>query len=236
MAISPPWLYISHVFAMSGLSTFRSTAVPMAADPHRAPHDVNAHFRRASQASAGQLLLAMRYGFTVPKGYTFVRPHRRGEAVEDERVRLYRSRSASRIIFSVFDMAPAGARPAWFDFERDVARIVANMGLRVVHQAAAMKGDGGVDIYAHDEALDRVWAIQCKCYAPTRKIGPGVIRELAGSLQRYPADTQAMIVTISSFTPGALETAAALNIKTVDGRAFSLWAASGFQSSPMRLH
>ena len=98
-----------------------------------------------------------------------------------------------------------------------------------------MKGDGGVDIYAHDEALDRAWAIQCKCYAPTRKVGPSVIRELAGSLQRYPEGTQAMIVTTSSFTAGALEAAAALNIKTVDGSAFSLWAASG-SASVMRPH
>jgi len=192
----------------------------LAGDSHRAAHDVNPHLRKVEKASAAQMLLAMRYGFSVPRGYTFVRPHRRGEAVAQERQRLYRSRSASAILYRTLSKAPSGSRPAWFDFEKDVAAVLSQMGLRVVHQAASRNGDGGVDIYAHDEANERVWAVQCKCYASSRKIGPEVVRELAGSLHRYPEGTCGMVITTSSFTPGAIEESAALNIKTIDGPQF----------------
>ena len=192
----------------------------LAGDTHRAAHGVNPHLRKAEKASATQMLLAMRYGFSVPRGYTFVRPHRRGDAVAQERQRLYRSRSASAILYRTIAKAPSGSRPAWFDFEKDVAAVLLQMGLHVVHQAASRNGDGGVDIYAHDEAEDRVWAVQCKCYASARKVGPDVVRELAGSLHRYPEGTCGMIVTTSSFTPSALEEAVALKVKTVDGSQF----------------
>ena len=192
----------------------------LAGDTHHAAHDVNPHLRKAEKASAAQMLLAMRYGFSVPRGYTFVRPHRRGDAVAQERQRLYRSRSASAILYRALAKAPSGSRPAWFDFEKDVAAVLSQMGLRIIHQAASRNGDGGVDIYAHDEAEDRVWAVQCKCYASAQKVGPDVVRELAGSLHRYPEGTRGMIVTTSSFTAGALEEAAVLNIKTIDGLQF----------------
>ncbi len=192
----------------------------LAGDKHHAAHNVNAHLRKAEKASAEQMLLAMRYGFSIPRGYTFVRPHRRGDAVTQERQRLYRSRSASAILYRALAKAPSGSRPAWFDFEKDVAAVLSQMGLRVVHQAASRNGDGGVDIYAHDEAEDRVWAIQCKCYASSRKVGPDVVRELAGSLHRYPEGTRGMIVTTSSFTLGAIVEAVTLNIKTIDGSQF----------------
>lgn len=192
----------------------------LAGDTHHAAHDVSPHLRKAEKASAEQMLLAMRYGFSVPRGYTFVRPHRRGESVAHERQRLYRSRSASAILYRALSKAPSGSRPAWFDFEKDVAAVLSQMGLRVVHQAASRNGDGGVDIYAHDEAEDLVWAIQCKCYASARKVGPEVVRELAGSLHRYPEGTRGMIVTTSTFTPGAIEESVALNVKTIDGSQF----------------
>ena len=189
-------------------------------DTHRAAHDVAQHIRKTEHASAAQLLLAMRYGLGVPKGYTFVRPHRRGDVATPGRQRLYRSRSASAILYRTLTKAPTGSRPAWFDFEKDVAVALSKMSFRVVHQAASRNGDGGVDIYAHDEVNDHVWAVQCKCYATARKVGPDVVRELAGSLHRYPEGTRGMIVTTSSYTPTALEEAAALNIKTIDGPQF----------------
>jgi hypothetical protein len=187
----------------------------------RSPHNVGAHLRKAEKPSPGQLLIAMRYGFNVPRGYTFVRPHRRGDLAGQQRQRIYRSRSASSILYKVLSSVPSGTRPAWFDFEKDVAVLMGGKGLTVVHQAASRHGDGGVDIYAHDELNDKIWAIQCKCYAPNRKVGPGVVRELAGSLHRYPEGTRGMIVTTSSFTPKAVEEAGALNIEIVDGDKFA---------------
>jgi restriction endonuclease Mrr len=94
-------------------------------------------------------------------------------------------------------------------------------GYNVVHQAASRNGDGGIDVYAHDEANDIVWAIQCKCYAPAKKVGPNVIRELAGSLHRYPEGTRGMIVTTSYLTPKALEEALALNFDVIEGDKFA---------------
>lgn len=187
----------------------------------RVAHSVAAHLRRADKAGSAQLLLAMRYGLTVRQGYTFVRPHRRGNSVEEQRVRVYRSRSASRILYDEVVRAPRGTRPAWFDFEKDVALIMSSLGLIVVHQAASGVGDGGVDIYAHDEAMDNIWAIQCKCYSPSKKVGPDVVRALAGSLHRYPDGTRGMIVTTSSLTPGALREADELKIDVIDGQRFA---------------
>jgi len=192
----------------------------IAEDIHRPSHQVAPHLRKVEKASAEQLLLAMRYGFSIPTGYTFVRPHRRGDVVAQERQRIYRSRSASTILYRTLEKAPHGSRPAWFDFEKDVAIALSHIGLRVVHQSASRNGDGGVDIYAHDPTEDQVWAIQCKCYASARKIGPDVVRELIGSLHKFPAGTRGMIVTTSSFTSGALEEAGAFKIKTMDGKQF----------------
>jgi hypothetical protein len=50
------------------------------ADAIRSPHLVRGHFRRLRKsisANPVQVLLARRYGMTVPRGHTFVRPHER---------------------------------------------------------------------------------------------------------------------------------------------------------------
>ncbi len=189
--------------------------------PHRSPHDVEGHLRKAENATATQMLLAARYGFGVPRGYTFVRPHRRGDPAAPLRQRIYRSRSATAILYRTLQKAPAGSRSAWFDFEKDVAALMKQMGFRVIHQAASRNGDGGIDIFAHDEKQDVVWAIQCKCYASARTVGPNIIRELAGSLLRFPSGTCGMIVTTSTFTPKAIEDADSYGFKLVDGQAFA---------------
>lgn len=187
----------------------------------RAAHKVSGHLRKAEKPSGVQLLLAKRYGLHVPKGYTFVRPHCRGGKANIKTQRIYRSRSASSILYKTLSKAPKGNRPKWFDFEKDVAAFMASKGFEVIHQAASRNGDGGVDVYAHDSSNDTIWAIQCKCYSPNRKVGPGIVRELAGSLHRYPDGTRGMIVTTSSLTPAALKEASVLNIEAIDGKKFS---------------
>ena len=166
------------------------------------------------------MLLAMRYNFDVPRGYTFVRPHRRGDASIEARKRVFRSRSATSVLYQVVQNVPSGKPTAWFDFERDVAAALSRLGLRVVHQAASRNGDGGVDVFASNEDDDAIWAIQCKCYAPAMKIGPDVVRELYGSLVKFPEGTRGMVITTSSFTSGAVEEARRLNIELVDGAQF----------------
>lgn len=189
----------------------------------RARHHVAPHLRRAGQASAAQRFLAQRYGMHVPVGFTFVRPHDRGTVAEEERVRIYRSRSASRMIFEEVSTAPEGTRPAWFDFEKDCGRWLASRGMKVIHQAAQRDGDGGVDLFAVD-ADGQSWVVQCKCWALHRPVGPDVVRELEGAIRLADKGSskasRGMIITTSEFTATAAESAAALGVELVDGQSF----------------
>ena len=190
----------------------------------RARHEVAPHLRRAAKASPEQRFLAQRYGMTLPKGYTFVRAHQRGTEAESARLRLYRSRSASRMIFDEIERAPQGARPAWFDFEKDCARLLRSRGVRVVHQAANGRGDGGVDLFAINDTGDS-WLVQCKCWAPDRPVGPDVIRELHGAIRLAEAGAErksrGILITTSTFTSGAVASASELGIELIDGKTFA---------------
>ena len=188
----------------------------------RRAHLVHAHLRKADSASAHQLILASRYGFDVPKGYTFVRAHDRGGKKRDI---IYRSRSALNCLYQA---APpkrgTSEKPAeWFEFEKDVQALMERLGFEVEHVAASRRGDQGVDVYARKGAdLDEIcWVIQCKCYALKHKIGPGAVRELIGTLQGYPSGTRGMLITTSSFSSGARDKAKEANIRLIDGIEFS---------------
>jgi Restriction endonuclease len=198
---------------------------------HRARHTVAPHLRRAGEASAAQRFLAQRYGFLVPQGFTFVRPHERGRAAELERIRLYRSRSASRMIFEAIETAPEGTRPAWFDFEKDCARLLKQRGMEVIHQAANRDGDGGVDLYAID-AEGGSWVVQCKCWAPHRKVSPHVVRELKGAIELADAGSEkhsgGMIITTSTFTDEATRAAGTFGFELIDGSALARMLSSGW--------
>jgi hypothetical protein len=189
-------------------------------DIPRSAHDVSGHIRKVEKASPVQIILAQKYGFHIPQGYTFVRPHRRGTEAEKAIKKIYRSRTASSVIYRVLDTAPKGTRPMWFEFEKDVARFMKALGLTVIHVSSSGKGDGGIDVYAHNEVTDEIFAIQCKCYAPGYKVGPDVIRELSGTLNKYPEGIKGMILTTSSFTKGALEEAVTLGIEVINGQDF----------------
>ncbi|WP_398501890.1 restriction endonuclease [Variovorax sp.] len=190
--------------------------------PHRVSYTVGHHFRKAASASAAQRFLAQRFGITIPEGFTFVKPHTRGGPKEAEAIKVYRSRSASRMLFEEVATAPAGTRPAWFDFEKSCARLLQAQGMTVVHQAAQRDGDGGVDLFA-TEADGASWVIQCKCWAPHRPVGPEVIRELVGTIERVDrggnTKSRGMIITTSTLTRGAADEASALGFKVVEGTA-----------------
>jgi hypothetical protein len=187
----------------------------------RRSHFVGAHLRKAASASEHQLFLAARYGIEVPTGFTFVRPHERGQK---GRQIIYRSRSALRSLYQV-DPAADGApkQVEWFAFERDVQGLMKALGFTVEHVAASRSGDEGVDLLASKGAdLDESrWIIQCKCYAPKNKVGPSVIRELVGTLKAQSAGTRGMVVTTSTFTSGARELAQSEGIRLMDGAEFA---------------
>jgi hypothetical protein len=186
----------------------------------RAKHKVSSHIRRADNASATQRFLAQRYGLSLPQGFTFVRPHERGVGGLAERLKVYRSRSASQMIFEEISTAPFGSRPAWFDFEKACARYLQEQGKSVIHQSANRDGDGGVDLFAVDQD-GQSWVVQCKCWSLHRPVGPDVIRELVGAIWKADRDgtsrSRGMIMTSSRLTPGAAREAAEANFLIVEG-------------------
>lgn len=185
----------------------------------RAAHFVQAHLRRVGHVSDAQIILAQRYGFLVPEGHTFVRPHERGKGARSV---IYRSRSALQSLYRIDETIPGG-KTEWFQFEKDVETLMRQLGFEVQHRAAARRGDKGVDLDAtKGDDLDCInWVIQCKCYHPNHKIGPDKLRELHGVVSTCPAGTRGMIVTTSSFTGGAVSLAAALNLRLMDGSEFA---------------
>lgn len=181
------------------------------------------HLQKAKGSSAAQRFLAQSYGIEIPEGFTFVRAHERGSGVLDTRIRVYRSRSASRMLFEELASAPAGSRPAWFDFEKDCARLLRSRGMDVIHQAAQRDGDGGVDLYAVD-ATGQSWVIQCKCWAAHREIPPAVVRELVGAIQLadrgMSTTSRGVLITTSTFSTGAVSAATELGIELINGSEF----------------
>lgn len=172
----------------------------------RRPHHVRAHERRADAASPYQRILAERYGFKLEPGYTFVRPHQRGGVAPDREV-IYRSRSAMQSLFGIEASIESDGKSNWFRFERDVHDAMLQIGYKVDHVASAKNGDHGIDVFAENSERSEFWAIQCKCYAPKRKIGPAFVRELIGALAGYPPGTRGMLVTTSGYSSGAVELA-----------------------------
>jgi hypothetical protein len=195
----------------------------------RTRHSVLQHLRRVGEPSAAQRFLAQRYGIQLPKGFTFVRPHERGGVASQERIRVYRSRSASRMLFEVVETAPTGTRPEWFDFEKDCAKLLRGRGLTVRHRSAQRDGDGGVDLYATDrEGHGHV--AQCKCWGLHRPVGPEVVRELHGAIASADvgasAPSKGILITTSRFTAGALELAESFGYECIDGAAFAVMVKS----------
>lgn len=190
----------------------------------RGRHSVSQHLRKVGTPSAAQRFLAQRYGVHLPEGFTFVRPHERGAAASQERIRVYRSRSASTMLFEVVATAPSGTRPAWFDFEKDCAKVLRQRGLVVRHQAVQRDGDGGIDLYATDKDGNG-WVIQCKCWGLHRPVGPEVLRELHGAIALADAGStvpsRGIVITTSRFTSGALELAATFGYECIDGASFA---------------
>ena len=191
----------------------------------RVRHSVQRHLRRAGHASEAQRLLAMKYGVYLPTGYTFVRSHERGGVAEEERKRIYRSRSASLLLFTAIDPGPNTSAPEWFQFERDCAEALRRQGMTVIHHAANMRdGDGGMDLYCVD-ATGNKRVVQCKCWSPSRPIGPEVVRELVGTIALVDAnsgsESRGVLMTTSRFTDGAVLAANELGIELIDGERFA---------------
>jgi len=176
----------------------------------RAPHFVVGHLRKALQASQDQIILARKHGIIVPEGFTFVRPHRRGDATQE---RIYRSRSALQCLRALKPVPDIGTPDSWFTFELRVREWLATNGFQVDHLAASRNGDGGVDIQASKGSEHLL--VQCK-YWHGQKVGPNVIREMLGTLQTFPAGSKGVIVTSAELTSAAKDLAIQHQIQFVE--------------------
>jgi len=90
-------------------------------------------------------------------------------------------------------------------FERLIAKLLERMGFLI--ELTAYQKDGGRDIIAvrHNALgdLDR-YLIECKRYAPEKRVGVEIVRSLIGIRDLDPA-TRYCVVTTSQFTRGARE-------------------------------
>ncbi len=96
-------------------------------------------------------------------------------------------------------------------FELYLVNLFKDLGYKVKHNGKA--GDQGCDLIVKKD--DYIYAIQAKYY--TGKLSNTPVQEIAGSLKYYNAN-QGVVVTNSSFTPGAEELAKANNVILIDGR------------------
>ncbi|MEZ5649438.1 MAG: restriction endonuclease [Burkholderiaceae bacterium] len=90
-------------------------------------------------------------------------------------------------------------------FEELICEVLARYGWRIELTPASK--DGGYDIVGISGAAGGVassWLIECKKYGPENKVGVGVVRALCGVKEQVKV-ANAMIVTTSTFTSGAVE-------------------------------
>lgn len=88
-------------------------------------------------------------------------------------------------------------------FEELICDLLTKMGWQLELTPASK--DGGYDIFGFSGSTGGVrsnWIIECKKYAPERKVGVEIVRSLCGVKEELKA-ANAMIVTTSSFTRGA---------------------------------
>lgn len=91
------------------------------------------------------------------------------------------------------------------EFEQFICDLVHQVGFRNVKRTPA-SGDGGVDVVATKE-MGKVpvsFGFECKLYKPERKVGPGRVRALLGSIEILNL-TVGVLVTTSTLTRGGWE-------------------------------
>jgi hypothetical protein len=174
----------------------------------RKPHQVNEHLRRCENADPAQIALAKAIGFSVPKGYTFVKRYRRGEGQIE---RQYRSLSALQLLGTLPPGDSKNFKDDWLEFEKNTAHWLQGQGWEIEQWGASRRGDRGVDIVASKRG--RLALVQCKYWAPDMVIGPHFVRELIGARSSIGGLIEAVIVTSSRLTQEAKKLASETGVK-----------------------
>lgn len=109
-------------------------------------------------------------------------------------------------------------------FEQVVAELLASYGWEV--SVTPMTRDGGYDILGvttDKSGLQTSWVVECKRYSSAHKIGVELVRQLVG-VKYHIGVPNAVLVTTSSFTAGALEVSAARqDLQLVDMEKLESW-------------
>lgn len=180
------------------------------------PHFIRSHIRQlpeGSHATVKQQAIARLHGVDIPEGKTWVRGHVAAAGTED--AKRYRSRSAVRSLMQVLDVTkPKEALTGltWYAFERLCEAMLKRRGYEVLDKV----GDGGIDILAIDRNGGYLFA-QAKHWS--KKVGPGVVREMIGSLTARRADiskdAKGCVISSSGFTEAAIAEAADAGIDLI---------------------
>ncbi len=179
----------------------------------RRAHDVAAHLRRSPRMSPTQRALAEYHGWTIPDGFTYVRPHRRGDREVDV---IYRSRSALQALYEISepgDTATSKRSDDWFAFERAVRELVRDRGLR--YEEVQPLGDAGIAVLAVDDADHEhgLWLIHA---LRGERIGPGHVERHAAALANAPEGTRGLLVTDGVLTDAARAAAVRAGLVVAD--------------------
>lgn len=108
-------------------------------------------------------------------------------------------------------------------FEEYVAELCRRDGCRDVTVTGGA-GDLAADILAVTP-LGRRMLVQCKRYAPSRRVGSPEIQRVGGTYAVVHGCDLALVVTTADFTPAAIDYAHAAGIRLVDGQELAAWAA-----------
>jgi restriction endonuclease Mrr len=102
------------------------------------------------------------------------------------------------------------------EFEEYVVELLNRRGFSAQHVGG--RGDGGIDLYVEHANGERA-VVQCKRYDPEGSIGPGIVRELIGTMMREGVK-YGYLVTTARFTSGARSEADSIpgyTIRLIDG-------------------
>lgn len=109
------------------------------------------------------------------------------------------------------------------EFEEYVAELCRRDGCRDVQRVGG-SGDLAADILA-TTPLGRRMLVQCKRYAPGRRVGSPEVQQVGGTYAVVHRADIALVVTTADFTPAAVEYARQAGIRLVDGQELAAWAA-----------
>ena len=183
----------------------------------RRAHTVSGHLRRCERPSECQIILATRYGFQVPDGFTFVRPHERGNGTVGEVV--YRSRSAIQLLYPQRNVAVDGEIDGWFRFERQMRNWIMANGWSIEHVSESRRRDRSIEVFARRTEAEgsEAWIIHCKAIHPRRRLGSQAVCHLMDVLQQYPPSTRGMLIVTGCFSSETQQQAEASGIRLIDG-------------------